>query len=182
MLSFLAISSSAEVGKHVPSHFVLSPEVGVVSGNGNEHAVSAMEEGEIADKGISTPKKIPTAKDFPDVVVIKVFSNDMQATNAPTKDSKQSLTGFASAHRRAADVEELLMDISTRDPSQWSATEWLLMIIFLSFFGWLGCCMLTLCCCGGGGGGGSELIRCLCLYEICCRGGADIDECCYQVC
>jgi hypothetical protein len=91
--------------------------------------------------------------------------------------------------RRDQDVEDLLNDMANRDPSEWTGLEWFVMILFLSFLGWAGCCLLALCCCGGGGWcclggrgrggcGLSDLLCYGCLWEMCCRGGRDIDECC----
>ena len=85
--------------------------------------------------------------------------------------------------RRDQDVEDLLNDMATRDPSDWTGLEWFVMILFLSLLGWAGCCLFALCCCGGcwGGRGGCTLLDLLCygcLWELCCRGGQDIDECC----
>ena len=79
-------------------------------------------------------------------------------------------------HRQTRDVEDMLQDISSKDPEEWTASEWLIMIVFLYFILQLGCCLLSLCCCGRGGG--SNLLGCLCLWELCCRGGEDIDNCC----
>lgn len=81
-----------------------------------------------------------------------------------------------SAHRRTQDIEDILTEMSTKDPSEWTAIEWFIMILFLSFLGWLGCCLLTICCCGGCDT--SNLLGWLCCWEICCRGGSDIDRCC----
>ena len=92
--------------------------------------------------------------------------------------------------RRDQDVEDLLNDMANRDPSDWTGLEWFVMILFLSFLGWAGCCLLALCCCGGGGWwcclggrgrggcGLSDLLCYGCLWEMCCRGGRDVDECC----
>ena len=83
------------------------------------------------------------------------------------------------AHRQLEtdfkDLEDVLQEIATKDPREWTAAEWLVMLIFLSFMSWLGCCLLSLCCCGRRG---SNVLGCLCLYEICCRDGQDIDRCC----
>jgi hypothetical protein len=81
-----------------------------------------------------------------------------------------------SAHRRTQDIEDILEGMATKDPSEWSAVEWIVMILFLSFLGWLGCCLLTICCCGGCDT--SNLLGWLCCWEIFCRGGSDIDRCC----
>lgn len=84
--------------------------------------------------------------------------------------------------RRDQDVEEILNDMSTKTPSEWSGLEWFVMILFLSFLGWVACCLCTLCCCGGGGGGClSDIMGWLCCWEICCRGGRDIEDCCYDI-
>ncbi len=80
------------------------------------------------------------------------------------------------AHRRTQDIEDILDEMATKDPSEWSAVEWIVMILFLSFLGWLGCCLLTICCCGRCDT--SNILGWLCCWEICCRGGSDIDRCC----
>lgn len=93
-------------------------------------------------------------------------------------------SSLSQRRRRDQDVEHLLNDMATRDPSEWSAIEWFVMILFLSFLGWTGCCLFALCCCGGccrrrgGGCTMSDLLGYLCLWEVCCRGGRDVDECC----
>ena len=45
--------------------------------------------------------------------------------------------------RRDQDVEDLLNDMANRDPSEWTGLEWFVMILFLSFLGWAGCCLLA---------------------------------------
>lgn len=79
-----------------------------------------------------------------------------------------------SVQRQTRDVEDMLQEMTRKDPEEWTAAEWILMLLFLSFFGWIGCCLLSLCCCGRG----SNILGWLCCYEICCRGGTDIDACC----
>ncbi|KAL3811488.1 hypothetical protein ACHAXA_004396 [Cyclostephanos tholiformis] len=97
---------------------------------------------------------------------------------------RASYTMGQQMRRRDQDVEDMLNDMATRDPSDWSAIEWFVMLLFLSFLGWFGCCLFALCCCGGccDRGGGSclftDLLRYLCLWELCCRGGRDVAECC----
>ena len=73
------------------------------------------------------------------------------------------------------DLEDMLQEIARKDPREWTAADWIVMSLFLSFISWLGCCLLSLCCCGRRG---SDVLGCLCLYEICCRDGQDIDRCC----
>jgi hypothetical protein len=103
--------------------------------------------------------------------------NDMSddAEDATTTTTSSSATPYY-AHRRTQDIEDILNEMATKDPSEWSAVEWIVMILFLSFLGWLGCCLLTICCCGGCDT--SNLLGWLCCWEICCRGGSDIDRCC----
>ena len=102
-------------------------------------------------------------------------SNPYQGTRGAETTASSASSSSSTQHRKTQDVEDMLQDMATRDPADWSAAEWLLMILFLSFFGWLGCCLLSLCCCGGRG---SNIIGWLCCWEICCRGGTDIDRCC----
>mmetsp|Transcript_37864 Transcript_37864/g.90618 ORF Transcript_37864/g.90618 Transcript_37864/m.90618 type:complete len:219 (-) Transcript_37864:23-679(-) len=94
-------------------------------------------------------------------------------------DVRQGDLGKHSDHRQLEtnfkDLEDTLQEIARKDPREWTAAEWLVMLIFLSFISWLGCCLLSLCCCGRRG---SNVLGCLCLYEICCRDGQDIDRCC----
>ena len=99
--------------------------------------------------------------------------NDV-SDRAPTTMSSSATPYYA--HRRTQDIEDILNEMATKDPSEWSAVEWIVMILFLSFLGWLGCCLLTICCCGGCDT--SNLLGWLCCWEICCRGGSDIDRCC----
>ena len=80
--------------------------------------------------------------------------------------------------RRTQDMEEILNEMSHKDPSQWEPTEWVIFILFMSLFGWLGCCVFSMCCCGRGRGGGSNLLGWLFCWEFCCRGGQDVDACC----
>lgn len=97
-----------------------------------------------------------------------------EADDATTTISSSATPYYA--HRRTQDIEDILNEMATKDPSEWSAVEWIVMILFLSFLGWLGCCLLTICCCGGCDT--SNLLGWLCCWEICCRGGSDIDRCC----
>jgi len=78
-------------------------------------------------------------------------------------------------HRRTEDLEDMLNGMANKSPEDWEPEEWILMILFLSFFGWLGCCLCTLCCCGSRS---SDICAYICLWELCCRGGSDIDRCC----
>lgn len=108
-----------------------------------------------------------------------IAQNNMPKIQLDSTTNLEEATNYlrgASQHRRTQDIDDMLNDMASRDPSQWSAAEWLVMILFLSFFGWLGCCLCTMCCCGRGGG--SNILGWLCCYEICCRGGSDIDACC----
>ena len=78
-------------------------------------------------------------------------------------------------HRRTEDLEDMLNGMANKSPEDWEPEEWILMILFLSFFGWLGCCLCTLCCCGSRS---PDICAYICLWELCCRGGSDIDRCC----
>lgn len=96
--------------------------------------------------------------------------------NAVSDKEYVTTSSSSSVHRRTQDIEDILNEMSTKDPSEWTAIEWFIMILFLSFLGWLGCCLLTICCCGGCDT--SNLLGWLCCWEICCRGGSDFDRCC----
>lgn len=78
--------------------------------------------------------------------------------------------------RRTQDMEEILNGMAHKDPSQWEPTEWIIFILFMSLFGWLGCCVCSMCCCGRGGS--SNLLGWLFCWEFCCRGKQDVDACC----
>lgn len=78
-------------------------------------------------------------------------------------------------HRRTEDLEDMLNGMANKSPEDWEPEEWVLMILFLSFFGWLGCCLCTLCCCGSRS---PNICAYICFWELCCRGGSDIDRCC----
>eukprot|EP00585_Thalassiosira_rotula_P003344 CAMPEP_0196142230 /NCGR_PEP_ID=MMETSP0910-20130528/11353_1 /TAXON_ID=49265 /ORGANISM="Thalassiosira rotula, Strain GSO102" /LENGTH=138 /DNA_ID=CAMNT_0041403515 /DNA_START=42 /DNA_END=455 /DNA_ORIENTATION=+ len=123
MLSSLAIAS-ATVGEDLTSHFLLERKGGVKSGS--EHS-AAMGEGDVTTMGMAVPNKIPTTIDYIEVVMMEMNSNDPQTSEPQTKTSIKyhGLRGYSSAQRRrTADVEDLMMDMSTKDPSQWSAAEW----------------------------------------------------------
>jgi hypothetical protein len=81
-----------------------------------------------------------------------------------------------STERRTKDVEDILNGMAHKDPSQWEATEWIVFLLFISFFGWIACCLCSMCCCGRGGG--SNLLGWLLCWEVCCRDGRDLDACC----
>lgn len=78
-------------------------------------------------------------------------------------------------HRRTEDLEDMLNGMANKSPEDWEPEEWILMILFLSFFGWLACCLCTLCCCGSRS---PDICAYICFWELCCRGGSDIDRCC----
>ena len=93
------------------------------------------------------------------------------ATNSPV---------YKTVHRQL-DVEDILNEMAHKDPTEWSALDWVVLIMFLTMICWIYSCLCALCCCGrgrGGGGGGSTLLNWLCFYEICCRDGRDLDVCC----
>ena len=89
--------------------------------------------------------------------------------------SSSTLQQNHQTQRRTEDLEDILMKMASKDPSEWSIGEWFLMILFLSFISWLGCCLLSLCCCGRQS---SNICAWLCLWEICCNDGRHIDQCC----
>lgn len=74
-------------------------------------------------------------------------------------------------HRQTRDVEDMLNEMSDKQPQEWSVVEWVVFVIFLSFLGCIASCLCVLCCC-------DNLLGCFCLWEMCCRGGRDIDACC----
>ena len=177
MMGVLKVSFSAAVENAV-THQLMGRRVAVVAG-GEPAAADAD-----VDTTTSISIALPTLVDFRDVEVLEHMPNMLPRT-PPTKSLNEYHGARGSgqpAHRRTADLDDMLNNISTLDPSQWSAAEWLVVVLSLAFLGLFGCCLLTLCCCGGGGGG--DLLRCLCCYEICCRGGSDIDACCdnYEIC
>lgn len=88
-------------------------------------------------------------------------------------------TTYTSVHRQTRDVEDILNEMAHKDPQEWTALDWIVLILFLTMFCWIYSCMCALCCCGrGGGGSGSTILNWLCFWEICCRDGRDLDVCC----
>lgn len=172
MMGALTTSSSAAAEHVVTRHQLMGRRATVASGGARAAVVV----------DATPPHALPTFEEFHDVASPETgpYRPNIQSRTPPTKRAHEdpgTRGSVRAARRRTADLDDMLNDMATRDPSQWSAAEWLIMILFISFLGWVGCCLLTMCCCGGGGGGG-DLLRCLCCYEICCRGGSDIDACC----
>lgn len=85
------------------------------------------------------------------------------------------------------DLVDFLSKLADTAPDQWSGEQWAVFMALL-VLGVVGlCCCTCMCllpmCCGGqpaGGGGGclQDLLMCFCCWELCCRGGEDIQECC----
>lgn len=86
------------------------------------------------------------------------------------------------------DFVNLLSSMADTPPDEWSGEEWAvgLALLVLGVVGLFCCacmCLIPMCCGGrrGGGGGGGclqDLLMCFCCWELCCRGGEDIGECC----
>lgn len=92
---------------------------------------------------------------------------------------QQSSTTYISIHRQTRDVEDIFNEIEHKDPQEYDAIDWIVLILFLTMFCWIYSCLCALCCCGRrGGGGGSTILNWLCCWEICCRGGQDVEVCC----
>jgi len=163
ILSTFTSGISADPGAHFLMGRKVTSESGRVSAT-NSNSAGVVE---MSQRDLSSFQE--------DSSTLPVKANISQRVQSPNE--YHGTRGSSIQRRRTTDVEDILNDMATRDPAEWTAVEWFIMILFLSFIGWLGCCMCTLCCCGGGGAG-SDLLRCLCLYEICCRGGSDIDACC----
>lgn len=103
------------------------------------------------------------------------FSNQESST-IPTRSKSPILRV-----QRNLDVEDIFNEMARKDPSQWSAVDWVVLVMFLTMLCWVYSCLCALCCCGRGrrgGGSGSTLLNWLCFYEICCRDGRDLDVCC----
>ena len=98
---------------------------------------------------------------------ITVYTTEIEKSQSTSKNNQHE--------RRTKDVEEILNRMAHKDPSQWEPTEWIVFLLFISLFGWIACCLFTMCCCGRGS---SNLLGWLCLWEICCRDGRDLDACC----
>ena len=132
-----------------------------------------------ANDGIQTTAKSTTHNSSRRGTRTAEATDNIQTTAKGTSQEYHGTRGSSAIrrrHRQTRDVEDMLQDISSKDPEEWTASEWLIMIVFLYFILQLGCCLFSLCCCGRGGG--SNLLGCLCLWELCCRGGEDIDNCC----
>ena len=105
----------------------------------------------------------------------QTFSNQESSTTITT--SKTPMLRV----QRKLDVEDIFNEMARKDPSQWSAVDWIVLVMFLTMLCWVYSCVCALCCCGRGrrgGGGGSALLNWLCFYEICCRDGRELDMCC----
>lgn len=106
-------------------------------------------------------------------------SNAQQIKNQQSMTRKKSSFPSKSVQRQTRDVEDILNEMTNTDPQDWSAIDWIVLILFLMMFCWIYSCIFALCCCGrGGGGGGSTILNWLCFWEICCRDGRDLEECC----
>ena len=102
------------------------------------------------------------------------FSNQISSTIITSKNTMLRV-------QRQLDVEDIFNEMARKDPSQWSAVDWVVLVMFLTMLCWVYSCLCALCCCGRGrrgGGSGSTLLNWLCFYEICCRDGRDLDVCC----
>ena len=151
LLITMAVSSSTKIGGDTMQHrFFLDRKIEQVT-----YAISPTEITAIAQVDSQS----------------SVYSDKENEDYHGTRGSMQ--LSSVQRQRQTQDVEDMLQDMATRDPSEWSPAEWILMILFLAFFSWIGCCLLSLCCCGR-----SNILGWLCCYEICCRGGTDIDACC----
>eukprot|EP00984_Skeletonema_dohrnii_P019080 scaffold9061_cov140-Skeletonema_dohrnii-CCMP3373.AAC.9 len=94
---------------------------------------------------------------------------NLQASSAP----------YISAHRKTRDVEDIFNEMAHKDPQEWTAIDWIALLLFLTMFCWIYSCLCSLCCCSRrGGGGGSTILNWLCCYEICFRDGRDLEVCC----
>ena len=162
VLNILVVSSSA-VGDTKSYNVMGKRRVALVSSGSSRH-----------DEVIESVAKLPE--------MTSISSNSINSIPITTKRSYYGTIRGGSqhqqqnnGHRRTQDIEDMLQDMAGKDPTEWSPVEWFIMILFLSFFGWLGCCLCTLCCCGSRS---SDICAWLCFWEICCRGGSDIDRCC----
>lgn len=113
----------------------------------------------------------------------QVVSASVSTRNFSNQESSTIITRknpILRVHRRL-DVEDIFNEMARKDPSQWSAVDWIVLVMFLTILCWVYSCLCALCCCGRGrrgGGSGSTLLNWLCFYEICCRDGRELDMCC----
>lgn len=171
VLSTLAFTSSADVGEDERTRFIMGRKVEVISGSdgvmvGDRRVMISLEM-------IPTDIQVENSS-TEEVSTSSVAENISQRAKEGSHDEQYHGTR-GSVQRQTQDIDDILNDMASRDPSEWSAVEWFIMVLFLSFIGWLGCCLCTLCCCGGSS---TDILGYLCLWEICCRGGEDIDRCC----
>mmetsp|Transcript_29883 Transcript_29883/g.62883 ORF Transcript_29883/g.62883 Transcript_29883/m.62883 type:complete len:220 (-) Transcript_29883:292-951(-) len=105
-------------------------------------------------------------------------NNDITKNNNSPLVGNPHLKGTQSVNKKTRrelrDIEAILNEMSNKPPETWSASEWVVFVIFLCMMGWIASCICALCCCGGN----SNLLGWFCLWEICCRDGRDIDACC----
>ncbi|KAL7487347.1 hypothetical protein ACHAW6_012946 [Cyclotella cf. meneghiniana] len=136
---------------------------------------------------IMVQDKLPQAGEFIDQLSLRrrmstngqpsiQTASHSHAVESRTKKNPDATNPTHPIQRRTKDVEDVLNGMAHKDPTQWDATEWVVFALFISFFGWIACCLCSMCCCGRGGG--NTLLGWLCCYEICCRDGRDLDVCC----
>ena len=122
---------------------------------------------------ISTVNEETSAKQ-----VVAASVNTQNFSNQESSSTKTtSKSPMLRVHRRL-DVEDIFNEMARKDPSQWSAVDWVVLVLFLTMLCWVYSCLCALCCCGRSRGSGSTLLNWLCFYEICCRDGRELDMCC----
>jgi hypothetical protein len=114
-----------------------------------------------------------------DTSVNEEHSMESVSVSKPKQFNQQTYSAtYISVHRQTRDVEDIFNEMAKKDPQEWTAVDWIALILFLTMFCWIYSCMCALCCCGRRGGSGSTIINWLCFWEICCRDGRDLDICC----
>jgi len=170
------IINDAQMQRYLSTRHVMGHRVDIESNNDIDATSSVTATGiSIEDATVplqsegSTSLNDEEANDGASLPTMTMISNRLSDPNYRT------IRGATQQHRRTEDLEDMLNGMANKSPEDWEPEEWILMILFLSFFGWLGCCLCTLCCCGSRS---PDICAYICLWELCCRGGSDIDRCC----
>ena len=183
MISNLVILSSAKEDTKIindaqkqrdlsAQHYVMGRRVGIESDNDIDTTTRFVTAtgNSIEDTTVPLQSKEPIGD------VFSLYDEEVNNGERLSDPNYGTIRGAATQqHRRTEDLEDMLNGMANKSPEDWEPEEWILMILFLSFFGWLGCCLCTLCCCGSRS---PNICAYICFWELCCRGGSDIDRCC----
>lgn len=126
----------------------------------------------------------------------------LEETRVPVRKPKPA-SGSRQHGRRMQqqfrDFEDYVSSLGNTPVQDWTIGQWIVFLLILSLVGTIASCICGACCCAprpygyyggyGYGGGGrccgsggclEDICMCLCCYELCCRGGEDVKDCCSQ--